>query len=328
MHSLAWPWVFIFLPLPWFFYRMLTPAMPQQSALKAPFFDELEQLSQQQGRFGYYKTSKAVALFCIWLLVITAAARPQSYHLDTQLPTEGRALFLAVDISNSMQIKDIDGQSRIDFVKTFVSELISQRPSDNLGLILFASQPYLQSPLTYDHKTLSQWLNDAQPGMAGEHTAIGDAIGLAIKKLRQSSNREKVAILITDGANNSGVMPPFTAATLAAELGIKVYTIGIGATADEPDATALHDLDESLLQTIATLTQGQYSRLQHLDQLPQLLTLFEQIEPSAQLKQQFRIQELYHWPLLAAVLLAFALAMLSFIRFLFNTQQLKRGRHG
>lgn len=332
MFSFAWPWLFICLPLPWFFYRKLAPAMPQQSALKIPFFAELQKLSAQQDSYNYYKISRTLALLAIWLLVITAAARPQSYHLDTQLPTEGRALFLAVDISNSMLIQDIDSQpeqlSRADFVKAFTRELIKQRPSDRIGLILFASQPYLQSPLTHDHKTLSQWLNDAQPGMAGEHTAIGDAIGLAIKKLRQPKSSNKIVILITDGANNSGVMPPLTAANLAAEQGLKIYTIGIGATADEQVTSAQHDLDEPLLQSIAALTRGKYFRLQFLEQLPELLTYFEHIEPSSHTAHSYRIEELYPYPLIAAVLLACALALLSFIRFLYNTRQLKRRQLG
>lgn len=328
MFSFAWPWLFLCLPLPWFFYRKLAPAMPQQSALKTPFFAELQKISAQQNKYNYYKTSRTLALLAIWLLVISAAARPQSYHLDTQLPTDGRALFLAVDISNSMLIKDIgepsEPLSRLEFVKAFIYKLIEQRPGDRLGLILFASQPYLQSPLTHDHVTLSQWLNDAQPGMAGEHTAIGDAIGLAIKKLRQSSSTHNVLVLITDGANNSGVIPPLTAAKIAAEQGLKIYTIGIGATADEQGTTAQHDLDEPLLQSIAVQTRGKYFRLQRLEQLPELLTYFEHIEPSAHPTQSYRIHELYPWPLTGAVFLALILALLSFIRFLYNTLQLKR----
>lgn len=328
MLNFAWPWVIVLLPLPWLFHRLLPPAIPQQSALKAPFFAELDQLATQHDAHSYYKISKAIALLCIWLLVITAAARPQSQHLETVLPEDARALYLAIDISNSMRIQDMQSQgqphTRADFVKTLIKELIKQRPSDRIGLIVFASQPFLQSPLTRDHQTLTQWVNEAQPGMAGEYTAIGDAVGLSIQKLREQNSDNKVAILITDGANNSGVMPPITAAKLAAQYGIRLYTIGVGSTAAESGNPTLHDLDEPLLQEMATLTQGQYLRLQTQEQLNELLAFFQRIEPSQQPAQQYRVQELYPWFLFAAVALAACLALLSFVRFVYNAHQLRR----
>lgn len=334
MPSFAWPWVFLLLPLPWLFYRWLPPAIPQQSSLKAPFFNELEQLVCSN-KPGLPYRGKALVMALVWLLLIGSAARPQTIHQELHFPDNSRALFLAIDISNSMLTADLqlDGEpaSRMSLVKSLANTLLAQRPGDRIGLILFASQPYLQSPPTLDHTTLNYWLTHIQPGMAGENTSIGDAIGLAIKHLQNSSaeEAEKVILLITDGANNSGVMPPQTAAALAAEHGLTLHCLGVGTTTTANAHTgAGNALDESLLQNLSSMTGGQYFHLQHASQLDELANLFDLLEPGGQAVQRHHIHELYPWPLGLASLLVCLLALYRLLQQYWSRQEPGLPTHG
>ena len=159
--------------------------------------------------------------------------RPQWVGEPTELPLTGRSLMLAVDLSGSMKEKDMElnGKSanRLEVVKSVLRTFIKRRSGDRLGLILFGSQAYLQTPLTFDIKTLLQMLEESELGLAGERTAIGDSIGLAIKKMKNLSSEEKVLILLTDGQNTAGEVSPEDAASVAAKIGLKIHTIGVGA---------------------------------------------------------------------------------------------------
>lgn len=324
MLSFAWPWVFLALPLPWLLYRWLPPAIPQQSALKVPFFNELANVAhrRQQGVFQYLRLS---LLSCIWLLVVIAAARPQTLEGSLIMPTDARSLFLVVDISNSMHTEDISENgrfiSRMQAVQSLLDSIIQQRPADRIGLIIFASQPYVVSPTTLDHSTLRYWLENSQIGMAGSNTAIGDAIGLAIKHI-QDAQDDKTLLLITDGASNSGVIAPITAATLAAQERIKIHSLGVGT----PDTQLTVDvLDEALLQDVSTQTGGQYFRLQNSSQLEGLASIFEQLEPSQQPQRIYQAHELYTWPLSFALILTL---LLSLQRLWGSSRSHSGGQHG
>lgn len=309
MLSLAWPWLLALLPLPWLCYWRLPPALVQNSALRVPFFKQLHQLPATTARYRRQRRLRLLLLICIWLLLVLAAARPQLLQQLPPQPEQSNSYMLAIDLSNSMNIQDANPQqpefSRLDLVKLLAQALLQQHPDDRFGLIFFASQPYLQSPLTHDHHSLLHWLQLAQAGMIGERTAIGDAIGLAIKQLRPDQHNKKTIILITDGANNSGSLPPLSAAGYAAELGLTIHSIGIGST----EQASAHDLDEQLLQQLAQTSGGHYLRISNLQQLPQLLELLAQLEP-VQLQQiQLQHIELYRTPLLAAFMLALMFAL-------------------
>ena len=205
-----------------------------------------------------------------WLLLVAAAARPQNVGETVHLPVTGRSIMLAVDLSGSMQTPDMrsggHAVSRLAAVKQVAGEFIKHRAGDRLGLILFGDEAYVQVPLTLDRDTVRTLLDEAQIGLAGTQTAIGDAIGLAIKRLRDEPIKNRVLILLTDGASNAGNIDPLKAADLAAQEGVRIYTIGVGAeemVVPGPFGMpqVVHsDLDESALRAIAQKTGGRYFR--------------------------------------------------------------------
>jgi len=232
----------------------------------------------------------------------------------------GRDLLLAVDISGSMETEDMQlGRQvtdRLTAVKAVAGNFIDHREGDRLGLILFGDQAYLQTPLTFDRETVRTLLNEAAIGLAGKSTAIGDAIGLAVKRLRERPAENRVLILMTDGANTSGSVDPLKAADLAAREGVRIYTIGVGA--DEMLVRGFFgtqrvpgtDLDEGTLTAIAQKTGGQYFRARDIEGLQKIYALLDKLEPVSQDEQTFRpVHELYVWPLGAALLLTALLAL-------------------
>ena len=320
MLALEWPWVFALLPLPWLVRRWL-PAAPSRTepALRVPAvsdFAATEAAEARQARSGLWW----LALFA-WLALLFAAARPQWQGPLPQLPVSGRDLMLAVDISGSMQVRDfdLDGRrvDRLTATKAVAARFIQRREGDRVGLILFGRQAYLQAPLTFDLRTVARLLDEAQVGFAGQETAIGDAIGLALKRARENPDSRSVVILLTDGANTAGVIEPQKAAELAAASGLRVYTIGIGG---RPGGLPYDffprggDLDESALREIAATTGGEYVRAHDSAELERIYGVLDELEPMEQDVAGFRPQRaLYMWPLgfacVASLLLLFARAM-------------------
>lgn len=317
MFEFAWPWLFLLLPLPWLLQRYLPPIQPQTAELRVPFFQQLQALQASQKTHVLGLRKKSLVQLCIWLLLVSAAARPQQVSESVEQPSSGRDLLIALDVSSSMSYSDMllneRSVSRLDFVKQFLKVFISERHGDRLGLILFGSQAYLQAPLTYDHHSVETWLNEVQIGIAGNNTSIGDAIGLAIKRLRTQPAEHRVLLLITDGANTSGVMSPLAAAQLAARYQIRIYSIGIGALNTATNSEHLSDssgfdLDEQSLQAIAKISGGQYFHATELSDLSQIQQTLNQLEPAATLQApQRHIQAFYSWPLAAAWLLSMLL---------------------
>lgn len=323
MFEFAWPWLFILLPLPLAVYWLVPANESRESALRVPFYQSLLDL---QGTTKTGKKSKILAqLVCMlcWLFLVTAAARPQWVGDPIQLPAEGRDLLLAVDISGSMETADMrmdDRQlRRIDVVKYVVGDFVQRRETDRLGLILFGSQAYLQAPLTFDRTTVDKLLQEAQLGFAGQQTAIGDAIGLAIKRLRDRPADSRVLILLTDGANTSGEVDPKQAADLAKLADIKIYTVGVGADEMVQDTffgrrrvNPSADLDESTLTYIAQQTGGQYFRARGPEDLIEIYKQLDELEPIEQNDEVFRpISPLYYWPLGCALFTSLILAALQ-----------------
>jgi Ca-activated chloride channel family protein len=261
----------------------------------------------------------------VWLLLLTAAARPLWIGEAIELPNSGRDLMMAVDISGSMQIEDMQvGQSlvsRMKAVRQLGADFIGQRAGDRLGLILFGTKAYVQSPLTFDTATVKRFLLEAQIGFAGKETAIGDAIGLAVKRLKDQPAESRVLILLTDGQDTASSVKPLDAAKLAASLGIRIYTIGIGADAltlpglfgsgfGSRQVNPSAELDEAGLQEIARQTGGQYFRARNPQELATIYQILDQLEPQEQSTATYRPrQSLSYLPLLAALLLSFLLAL-------------------
>ena len=326
-----WPAVFLLFPLPLLVMRFAPAARTQQVALRAPFFAQWKQLSTQQSlRASGGGPLALITLWLIWLLLLVALARPVWVGDAIELPDSGRDLMLAVDISGSMRIEDMQvGQSlvrRLDAVKQVGTDFISRRSGDRLGLILFGSNAYVQSPLSFDTATVERFLLEAQIGFAGTETAIGDAIGLAVKRLRERPAESRVLILLTDGQDTASSVAPVDAAKLAASLGIRIYTIGIGAdTLSLPGifgssfgsrrVNPSAELDEASLQEIAELTGGQYFRARNPQELVNIYRIMDQLEPVEQSSTLYRPrQALGYLPLLGAIALSFLLAVRRLLR--------------
>jgi Ca-activated chloride channel family protein len=321
-----WPWMLALLPLP-LLVRLLWPAArSSQPALRAPFYSDWQALSDSQG--SNRNASGRVASLTLWLMwfcLLLAAARPLWIGEAIELPTSGRDLMLAVDISGSMRIEDMKlGKvmaRRIDAVKQVGSNFIEHRTGDRLGLILFGSKAYVQSPLSFDTTTVNRFLLEAQIGFAGQETAIGDAIGLAVKRLKERPAESRVLILLTDGQDTASSVRPLDSAKLARKLGIKIYTIGIGA--DEMTLPGLFgssfgsrqvnpsaELDEKGLQEIADMTGGRYFRARNPRELADIYAILDQLEPVEQDVATYRPrQALGYLPLLLALMLSFLLAL-------------------
>lgn len=250
-------------------------------------------------------------------LMIVGLARPQRTDSHTVVTANGIDIVLGLDVSGSMQALDFlvnnERVNRIAVVKSVVAKFISERPNDRIGLIAFAADPYIVSPLTLDHDWLLQNLGRVNVGVQDDGTAIGSAIAAAVNHLRSTAAKSKVVILLTDGVNNSGTISPLSAAEAAGALGVKVYTIGVGVRGKAPipvrdEAGRLHvvmatvDVDEKTLQAVADETGGRFYRATDTDSLRKIYDEINHYETSAQSVQKFeQVQELYRWALFPAL---------------------------
>lgn len=312
MFEFAMPWAFLLLPLPWLLWRVRSNAGVALRFL--PLFQLASQHQQQSGR-----RSQPWLAWLLWLCLLGAAAEPRWLGDPVSLPQQGRDLMLAVDLSGSMNINDMlvrdQAVNRLDAVKHVLTDFIAKRQGDRLGLILFADAAYQQTPLTFDLTTVQQMLDDAVLGLVGQRTAIGEAIGLAVKRFNTYQSSNKVLILLSDGANTAGNIQPREALALAKAAGVKIYTVGVGAEQLVQQGilgpqlvNPSSDLDEALLTELASETGGRYFRARDLNELSQIYQLLNQLEPIERDQLNYRPQQsLLHWPLalaLAVVLLA------------------------
>jgi Ca-activated chloride channel family protein len=318
--AIAWPWLLLLAPVPWLL-RLLLPASQSGDlqALRVPWFSAVA-----GGKAGWMRRPwLAIIATLVWLLLVFAASRPQWIGEIETLPVTGRDLLLAVDISGSMDTQDMvlnkTAVNRLKVVKKVAGEFIQRRHGDRVGLILFGSRAYLQTPLTFDTETTATLLDESEIGLAGRETAIGDAIGLAVKRLRDDASSDRVLVLLTDGANTSGEVQPLQAAEFAARDGLTVYTVGVGA--DEmmvqdffgsrvvnPSA----DLDEDILRTIAEQTGGRYFRARDARGLEKIYEILDELEPVESDVEIIRpVDELFYWPMGVAYILALLAALYS-----------------
>jgi len=328
MWSLAWPWMLLALPLP-FLVRYLMPAVvgTQDAGLKVPSFKSfavLKDRSEVEQLLNWRFWLSMIA----WVLLVLAASKPERIGDELDVPVSGRNLMLAVDLSGSMDAKDFEiGSRRVDRLtatKAVASDFIGRREGDRIGLILFGERAYLQVPLTLDRETVKILLLEAFIGLAGEKTAIGDAITLAVKRIHDQGEdaQEQVLILLTDGANTAGEIDPLKAADLAQQIGLRIYTIGIGAeqmvvssiTGGMRRVNPSADLDETTLTQIATMTGGRYFRAKDTAGLQEIYRLLDEMEPVAEPEAGFRpVKSLYFWPLAGAFVLAVFLAAMNLL---------------
>ena len=322
MIHFEWLWLLAALPLPWLAHLLPPIIQHNQAALRVPFIEDFQSVTPEK-RIINAKSWPFYLAIIAWCCLIIAGIRPQWLGEPVEMAITGRDLMMAVDLSRSMEEQDFLIQQkpvdRLTATQAVASQFIKRRAGDRIGLILFGSQAYLQTPLTFDRQTVMTLLNEAAIGLAGESTSIGDAIGLAVKRLRSQPSNSRVLILMTDGANTAGVISPLKAADLAAENQLKIYTIGIGA--DEMIVRSLfgnrrvnpsRDLDEKTLTAIANKTGGQYFRARNTDEFNTIYALLDELEPIEKDKQFFRPKtELYAWPLGLSLFLMLLIVILK-----------------
>lgn len=314
MFTFAWPYVFLLLPLIWIVQKFFPVKQKNNEAmLRVPILARIQALNHEAASSAIPGNLKQFYALCAWILLLVACANPQWLGKPLPVHQDGRNIMLAVDLSPSMAIPDLQlGNNlinRLQSVKAVAANFIDKRQGDKLGLILFGSKAYLQTPLTFDRQTVRSQLDDATIGLAGDHTAIGDALALAVKKFITENIKSRILILLTDGGNNTGVIDPTEATELAKQNNIKIYTVGIGASKLEinngfgtqiinPSA----DLDETMLKNVAVKTHGQYFRAEDHEALANILESINKLEPVRSENKTARpIVALFYWPLAVAL---------------------------
>lgn len=245
-------------------------------------------------------------------LIIIALARPRSSSQMERVDTEGIDIVLAMDVSTSMLARDFN-PDRLNAAKDIAIEFIFQRPSDRMGIVVFAGESYTQCPLTTDRSTLVNLMKDVQTDLIEDGTAIGNGLATAVARMKDSDAKSRVVILLTDGVNNSGEIAPETAAEIAKTYGVRVYTIGVGANGTAPypvmtpwgvDVQQLQvEIDENLLKNIAEVTGGRYFRATDNTKLAEIYSEINKMEKARTTIDSFPIyKELFTGYALAALL--------------------------
>ncbi|WP_354624966.1 VWA domain-containing protein [Psychromonas sp. MME2] len=311
MFEFIYWWIFLLLPLPLVVRQLLQAKKQQAQQIWLPL---ARALSPRQSPLSSNKFKQFIP-WLVWLLLLTALAKPIWFGEPIRLQQQGRDMVISLDLSGSMQEVDmpLNGRNvdRLTLVKDLLKTFINKREGDRLGLILFADHAYLQTPLTFDLKTINQMIDETEIGLVGKRTAIGESIALAIKRFVENQNDQRVLILLTDGANTAGRIDPIQAATQAAKNNITIYTIGIGA--DEmikrdifgyQKVNPSADLDEKALTEIAKITGGKYFRARNQQELDDIYTQLNRLEPIDSDFLEFRPEkDLFYWPLSIALLI-------------------------
>ncbi len=320
--SFAWPWLLLLLPLPWLARTLLPPARDAGAALLVPYGSRLDGIARGAPARGRGPGVPLLA-WLAWALLCTAAARPQQLGAPVAPPQAGRDLMLAVDLSGSMGDEDMElgGRlvDRLTAAKAVIADFLDRRAGDRIGLVVFGQRAYALAPMTLDLDSVRQQLDDSVVGLAGRETAMGDAIGLAVKRLARQPSGQRVLILLTDGVNTAGLLDPLKAAELARDNGVRIHAIAFGGSGGGISVFGLpirlpgggEDVDETTLRRIAAITGGKSFRARDAGELAGIYAEIDRLEPVARAAQPVRPRiERYPWPLAMALLcalLAFAL---------------------
>ena len=316
------PWLLLFmLMLP---YMALKGKKKQQATINYSSIGTLQSIRTAQ--VDFFSALPLLLRILSVMLLILALARPQEGHKSQEILSVGVDIMLALDTSGSMQaldfIKNEKRDTRLAMVKDVVSKFIENRPNDRIGMVVFGSEAYTQCPLTLDQGILQSFLSKLDIGMAGDSTAIGSAVGIAVKRLKDLESDSKVIILLTDGRNNAGSLPPVQAAQTAKAFGIKIHTIGVGTHGKAPFLVNSIfgqryvyqevDIDENTLKEISNLTGGQYFRATDLESLKSIYKQIDQMEKSeVKVLDHSEYTELFHYFLIPGILLLLTEIILS-----------------
>ena len=258
MFEFDYPWAFAFLVAPFFVWWLLPAYREQQESVRIPLFEQVAAAAGQRpvrgGVLMRRNLLQGIMASLVWILIVTALARPQFVEPPIEKIESARDLMLAVDLSGSMDTTDMvdhDGNpvQRLDAVKLVLDEFISRRNGDRIGIIVFGNQAFLQAPFTLDHDVVRSLLQQTQPRMAGPQTMLGDAIGLTIKVFENSEAKDRVLVLLTDGNDTNSKVPPAKAAEIAADHDITIHTVAMG----DPQSTGEAEMDLATLKTIAEI---------------------------------------------------------------------------
>jgi Ca-activated chloride channel family protein len=312
MLQFAWPAAALALLLPWLAARLLPGAAPLGAPLRVPFLREAQGWQQAAG--GTRARLRSVLALAAWAALVAAACRPQWIGEPVGVPSTGRSLLLALDLSASMHDIQLGAESGPEIVRRTARQFIAGRAGDRVGLVVFGSQAYVQAPPSFDLPALAGMVEETFVGLAGEGTALGDAIALGVSRLRAMPREERVLVLLTDGSSTEGVMQVPDAARLAREHGVRVHAIGLGEPRIPGKARPGEGLDEPALKGVAALTGGQYFRAGDAQALERIYATLGRHEPALGDARRFRpAAELYPLPLGLAAALALA-ALLGALR--------------
>lgn len=308
MIHLAAPLWLALLPLPLLVWRLLPAYRTTVPAVRAPFFGDLVSLTGQEPQHGAVvlqrRLLRGVLLALLWLCTVLALANPVARGAPQTLTRSARDTLLAVDLSGSMRTRDFAGpdglQSRLDGVKQVLDDFVAKREGDRLGVLVFGAAPFVQVPFTPDLALVRTLVDETEPGMAGDQTVLGDAIGLAIRVFERSEAKDRILLLLTDGNDTGSLVPPRKAASIAAQRGVTVYVVGVG----DPTAVGEQRLDEAVLKDIAATTGGQYFFAADAEGLRAIYDELDQLEPVQFASQTWQPERtLFQWPLGAATVL-------------------------
>jgi Ca-activated chloride channel family protein len=321
MFVLACPWALLGLLLPGLLWFLLPPVKAHVSAaLKVPFYSAMHNLLQQD-KILLTNRQYFWWLVLAWSLFTVALAGPKWVGEPRPLSRDSYNIMLVLDISPSMGVNDMVNhgrrETRLFAVKRAAKQFVTKRVGDKIGLILFGEQAFLLTPLTYDRRNVAQRIEDATVGLAGKSTSLGDAMGLAIKRLQQVPAEGRMIVLLTDGVSNSGVLTPLKAAVLAQSEKVQINTIGLHSGLDPRSFDGLYlsmsgaaDLDEDTLKEIATTTGGQYFRATDPDSLEKIYAHIDQMTRVTQDQAEIRPQyDYYPWFLAPGLLIFFILLL-------------------
>lgn len=309
MFQFEYPWAFALLPLPVLLWWLMPPYREESPSVRLPFFGEVAEAAGLRPAAGAVVPRRNwvqhVLAPVAWILVITALARPQLLEAPIEKMQPSRDILLALDLSQSMDTPDFPDASgkriaRVQAVKQVVGDFVTQRPDDRIGLVIFGDAAYPLAPFTQDHDLIHTLLDDMLPGMAGNSTALGDAIGLGVRMFEHSEAPQKVMIVLTDGNDTASRMPPDRAADVAHEQSVIVHTVGIG----DPAAQGEARVDLGLLQRMAKVTGGRYFFGADQSALAEIYATLDRITPHDHKTLSWRPQrELFMWPLGAALII-------------------------
>lgn len=309
MLSLAAPWALLLLPLPLLIWRFAPPRHQRSSALRVPFFRRVTDAAGVTPRAGSsipaHSRRQLILTGLIWALIVLGLARPERLGDPIVIEKAARDVVLALDISGSMDQRDFAGpdgqpQQRLAAVKDVIRQFLADRDGDRIALIVFGSGAFVQAPFTEDLQSLSGFLDQTVAGMAGPKTALGDAIGLAIRTFEASEVDQRLMILLSDGTDTASAVPPANAAAIAESKEVEIHTIAVG----DPDATGEDRVDVNALQQIASTTGGAFFFADDTTALAEVYDRIDAQTPREVETTSFRpALSLGHWPMGAALVL-------------------------